>query len=62
MDLLDLLQHDQALLTQVLTERHRVTTETLPYSVRTLWQIYIVILQDALQTLHALIQFLAPKP
>lgn len=61
MDLLDFLQHDQALLTQLLTERHRVTMETLPFGVRTLWRIYLTILEDRLKTLASLIGYLAEK-
>jgi hypothetical protein len=62
MSLLELDQHDQIAIAQILQDRRAVTTVTLPVGARLIWGIYLSILEDALSTLGSLISFLTPKP
>jgi hypothetical protein len=55
------LQHDHAVLTEILTARRTVTAVTLPVGMRLVWQIYIMILEDALKTLNSMIDYLEDK-
>jgi hypothetical protein len=48
-------------LAQILDARQAVTAVTLPVGAQLLWKIYLVILEDALKTLHALIDNLDQK-
>jgi hypothetical protein len=58
---LDALQHDQAVLSQILESRRGVTTVTMSPGVQILWNIYLMILEDALKTISSLISHLTPK-
>jgi hypothetical protein len=58
--MLDTLQQDHHTFTQLLAARRTVSTETMSFGVRVVWQIYLTILEDALTTLTSLIQFLSP--
>ena len=59
--MIEALQRDHAALTEILTARRAVTTVTLPVGVRLAWQIYIMILEDALKTLNSMIDYLEGK-
>ena len=58
---LDSLRQDYAVLAQILDARQAITAVTLPVGAQLLWKIYLVILEDALKTLHALIGYLDQK-
>ena len=58
---LNSLRQDHAVLAQILDPRQAVTMVTLPVGAQLLWRIYLVILEDALKTLHALIDYLDQK-
>jgi hypothetical protein len=58
---IDLLQQDHATLSQILAARQAVTAVTLPAGMRILWTVYLAILEDALATLTALINYLTPR-
>ena len=58
---LDALRQDHAVLAQILDMRQAVTAVMLPAGAQLLWKIYLVILEDALKTLHALIDYLDQK-
>ena len=61
MNELDDLQSDQSTLATILRSRRAVPTDGMPFGVRTLWMIYLQILEDALNILDALIQFLKAR-
>jgi hypothetical protein len=61
MDELDDLQADHSTLATILRSRRAASTEGMPFGVRRLWALYLNILEDALKTLDALIQFLKAR-
>jgi len=58
MDEIDNLQADHLTLATILRSRRAVSLEGMSFGARTLWTIYLNILEDALKTLDTLIQFL----
>jgi hypothetical protein len=58
---LDSLRQNLAVLAQILDARQAVTAVMLPVGTQVLWKIYLVILEDALKTLPALIDYLDQK-
>jgi hypothetical protein len=58
MDEIDNLKVDHSTLATILRARRAVPMEGMSFGVRTLWLIYLQILEDALKTLDALIKFI----
>ena len=61
MDELEDLRADHSTLATILRARRAVSMDDKSIGVRTLWTIYLVILEDALKTLDALIDFLKTR-
>ena len=51
------LRQDHDTLKELLAARRAVSMETAPVGVRMLWSIYLTVLEDAVKTLHALLDF-----
>lgn len=58
---LEQLQSDQAAITEILQAPRGVSAETMQPSIRVLWQIYLIILEDALSVLKSQIEYLTTK-
>jgi len=61
MDEIDDLQADHSAFATILRARRAAPVEGMSFGVRTLWIIYLTILEDALKTLDTLIRFLKAR-
>lgn len=61
MDEIENLQADHSALSMIVRSRRAVSTEDMSFGTRALWNTYLQILEDALKTLEALIQFLKSR-
>ena len=61
MSILELLKQDRATLNDLLNARQAVPMETMRTIERIAWDMYLTVLQDALNTLDSLIEHLTPK-